>query len=90
MVIRSVLRFAVARKYLRAMPEGMPRPKAVGQSILEIPSDVGVERILAAASERNRMSFALMAYAGLRPNGGAGATVAGCAATAGGGSWAGS
>jgi hypothetical protein len=32
-VIRSVLRFAVARKYLRAMPEGMPRLKPVGQSM---------------------------------------------------------
>ncbi|WP_282425331.1 tyrosine-type recombinase/integrase, partial [Polyangium sp. 15x6] len=50
------------------MPEGMPRLKAVGQSILEIPSDEEVERILAAASERHRVSFALMAYAGLRPN----------------------
>ncbi|MDC3960895.1 tyrosine-type recombinase/integrase [Polyangium jinanense] len=68
MVIRSVLRFAVVRKYLRAMPEGMPRLKAVGQSILEIPSNEEVERILAAASERHRVSFALMAYAGLRPN----------------------
>jgi len=67
-VIRSVLRFAVARKYLRAMPEGMPRLKPVGHSILEIPSDEEVERILAAASERHRVSFALMAYAGLRPN----------------------
>ncbi|MDI1479229.1 hypothetical protein [Polyangium sp. y55x31] len=44
-----MLRFAVARKCLRAMPKGMPQLAQVGQSILEISSDEEAERILAAA-----------------------------------------
>ncbi|UQA60389.1 tyrosine-type recombinase/integrase [Polyangium aurulentum] len=67
-VLRSVLRFAVGRGYLSEPPGGLPRLKPIGQSILEIPSDEEVRRILEAASEAHRRSFAIMAYAGLRPN----------------------
>ena len=67
-VLRSVLRFAVGRGYLSDPPGGLPRLKPIGQSILKIPSDEEVRRILEAASEAHRRSFAIMAYAGLRPN----------------------
>ena len=67
-VLRSVLRFAKAKGHLGEAPAGLPRLKAVEESILEIPSDDEVQKILAAASEAHRRSFGLMAYAGLRPN----------------------
>jgi len=67
-VLRSVLRFAKGRGYLDAMPGGMPRIKPVGQSILEIPSDEEVDKILGGAAEAQRLAFGLMGYAGLRPN----------------------
>lgn len=67
-VLRSVLRFAIARGHLAALPAGLPRLKAVEQSILEIPSDEDVETILSLAAPTQRLAFALMAYAGLRPN----------------------
>jgi integrase len=63
-----VLRFAVGKKHLGAMPSDMPRLKRIGQTILEIPSDEEVERILAMASKFHRLSFTIMADAGLRPN----------------------
>lgn len=67
-VLRSVLRFAVWRGYIASAPTGLPRLKRIGQTILEIPSDDQVAAILAASNETQRRSFALMAYAGLRPN----------------------
>ncbi len=67
-VLRSVLRFALGKGYLTDKPKAMPRLKRIEQSILEIPSDAEVERILRLAKEHHRRSFALMAYAGLRPN----------------------
>lgn len=67
-VLRSVLRFAVSRGHTSSAPANLPRLKPVGQSILEIPSDEQVLKILDAAKEEHRRSFALMAYAGLRPN----------------------
>jgi integrase len=67
-VLRSVLRFAKNKGYLSEAPKGLPRLKQVEQSILEIPSDEEVEKILCAACESHRRSFALMAYTGLRPN----------------------
>jgi integrase len=67
-VLRSVLRFAVWRGYIASIPTGLPRLKRIGQSILEIPTDDQVAAILAASNESQRRSFALMAYAGLRPN----------------------
>ncbi|MDI1476440.1 site-specific integrase [Polyangium sp. y55x31] len=67
-VLRSVLRFAVERGYLADPPKGLPRLKQIGQRILEIPTDDEVHAILAAARDTHRLSFALMAYAGLRPN----------------------
>jgi integrase len=67
-VLRSVLRFAASRGYLTDPPTSLPRLKPIGQSILEIPSDEEVQRILTTAAASHRRSFALMAYAGLRPN----------------------
>ena len=67
-VLRSVLRFAKDKGYLSATPEGLPRLKQVEQTILEIPTDEEVQVILRTATEAQRLGFALMAYAGLRPN----------------------
>jgi integrase len=67
-ILRSVLRFAVDRKHLGAMPDSMPRLKKPEPSILEIPTDEQVRTILSEASPSQRRAFALMAYAGLRPN----------------------
>jgi integrase len=67
-VLRSVLRFALREGALEAMPAQLPRLKRIGQTILEIPTDEEVARILAAAAPQHRLVFALMAYAGLRPN----------------------
>ncbi|MFS8071503.1 MAG: tyrosine-type recombinase/integrase, partial [Byssovorax sp.] len=67
-VLRSVLRFAKERGYLSAIPSSLPRLKQPEPSILEIPSDDQVEEILGLACPTQRLSFALMAYAGLRPN----------------------
>jgi integrase len=67
-VLRSVLRFAVARKDLDAMPSGLPRLKQPEPSILEIPTDDQVVEILRLARPTQRRAFGLMAYAGLRPN----------------------
>ena len=67
-VLRSVLRFAKDKGHISDAPKGLPRLKQVEQSILEIPSDEEVEKILHAACESHRRSFALMAYTGLRPN----------------------
>ena len=67
-VLRSVLRFAVATKDLIAMPSGLPRLKQPEPSILEIPSDGQVEEILALSCPTQRRAFGLMAYGGLRPN----------------------
>jgi integrase len=67
-VLRSVLRFAVGRGYLSEPPGDLPRHKPIGQSILEIPSDEEVDKILGGAAEEQRLAFGLMGYAGLRPN----------------------
>jgi len=67
-VLRSVLRWAAETGQVGAMPSGLPRLKRIDRTILEIPSDEEVQIILGAASELHRRSFALMAYAGLRPN----------------------
>jgi integrase len=67
-VLRSVLRFAVEKKYLIAMPSGLPRLKQPEPSILEIPSDDQVAAILALSCPTQRRAFGLMAYGGLRPN----------------------
>jgi integrase len=67
-VLRSILRFAKERKHLSAPPSGLPRIKQPDKTILEIPSDDQVDRILGAACPSHRCTFALMAYAGLRPN----------------------
>jgi integrase len=67
-VLRSVLRFAVERKDLGAMPSGLPRLKQPEPSILEIPSDDQVAEILGLSCPTQRRAFGLMAYGGLRPN----------------------
>ena len=67
-VLRSVLRFAKERGYLSVIPSSLPRLKQPEPSILEIPSDDQVAEILGLACPTQRLSFALMAYAGLRPN----------------------
>lgn len=67
-VLRSTLRFAVDRGYLAAMPSGMPKLKQPGKVVLTIPTDEEVQRILGTANARQRRVFALMAFAGLRPN----------------------
>lgn len=67
-VLRSVLRFCVDRGYLADSPRGLPSLKRIGQRILEIPTDDEVALLLDAAPPSHRLSFALMAYAGLRPN----------------------
>ncbi|MDC3958567.1 site-specific integrase [Polyangium jinanense] len=67
-VLRSVLQFAVKRKYLADLPANLPRLKPVEQTLLEIPSDEQVKKLLDSANELHRRAFALMAFAGLRPN----------------------
>ena len=67
-VLRSVLRFATSRGYLAGLPPALPRLKAAEKSILEIPSERDIDTILASAVPSQRLAFALMAYAGLRPN----------------------
>ncbi|MDI1435173.1 tyrosine-type recombinase/integrase [Polyangium sorediatum] len=67
-VLRSVLRFATSRGYLAGLPPALPRLKAAEKSILEIPSERDIDAILASAVPSQRLAFALMAYAGLRPN----------------------
>jgi len=67
-ILRSVLRFAVERKDLAAMPSGLPRLKQPEPSILEIPTDDQVAKILRLACPTQRRAFGLMAYGGLRPN----------------------
>ncbi len=67
-VLRSVLRFAVTMKHVSAMPSELPKLKRIGQTILEIPVDDEVERILTTASPAHRLSFMLMSDSGLRPN----------------------
>lgn len=67
-VLRSVLRFAVERKKLDAMPSGLPRLRKPEPSILEIPTEEQITEILRLASPAQRRAFGLMAYAGLRPN----------------------
>ncbi len=67
-VLRSVMRFAKAQKYVDAVPENLPKLKPIGQSILEIPSDEQVETLLASARDSHRRTFLLMSDAGLRPN----------------------
>ena len=67
-VLRSVLRFAVEKGDLGVMPSGLPRLKQPEPSILEIPTDDQVAEILKLACPTQRRAFALMAYAGLRPN----------------------
>jgi integrase len=67
-VLRSVLRFAKERGYLREIPSALPRLKQPEPSILEIPTDDQVAEILRRACPTQRRAFGLMAYAGLRPN----------------------
>ncbi|MDC0740976.1 tyrosine-type recombinase/integrase [Polyangium mundeleinium] len=67
-VLRSVLQFAVKRKYLADLPANLPRLKPVEQTLLEIPSDEQVKKLLDTANELHRRAFALMVFAGLRPN----------------------
>jgi integrase len=65
--LRSVLRFAEERGHLGVFPK-MPPLKVIGQTILEIPSDDDVAKILQLACPAQRVPFALMVHAGLRPN----------------------
>ena len=51
-VLRSVLRFAVEKKELGAMPSGLPRLKQPEPSILEIPSDDQVAEISSGSRVR--------------------------------------
>jgi integrase len=67
-LLRSVLKFAVKRKDLGAMPSGLPRLRRPEPSILEIPTDDQVAEILRGACPTQRRAFGLMSYAGLRPN----------------------
>lgn len=67
-VLRSVLRFAKSRGYVEDRPANLPKLKPIGQSILEIPSDDQVQKILDDARDTHRPTFALMSDAGLRPN----------------------
>lgn len=67
-VLRSTLKFAVEEGSLAAMPSGLPRLKQSEQTVLEIPTDEEVARILAKANETQGRALRLMAYAGLRPN----------------------
>jgi integrase len=67
-VLRSVLGFAVDRQYVTEMPKALPRLRRPESSILEIPTDDEVAKILRMACETQRVAFAIMAYAGLRPN----------------------
>ncbi|HRI65731.1 MAG TPA: site-specific integrase, partial [Polyangium sp.] len=67
-VLRSLLRFALSREYIPAMPVNMPKLKKIGQSILAIPSDAEVALLLDYARKSHRLSFTLMSDAGLRPN----------------------
>ncbi|MRG98650.1 tyrosine-type recombinase/integrase [Polyangium spumosum] len=67
-VLRSVLRFAKSRGYVEDRPANLPKLKPIGQSILEIPSDDQVQKILDDARETHRPTFTLMSDAGLRPN----------------------
>lgn len=64
----SVLGFAVEKGHLAGMPTGLPRLKKVGQRMLEIPSTEDVDAILKIASPAHRLSFMIIADAGLRPN----------------------
>jgi integrase len=68
-ILRSVLSFARRQGFMDdTPPRGLPRLKRVGQQVLDIPNDEEVRDILKAASTAQRIAFALMAYAGLRPN----------------------
>ncbi len=67
-VLRTVLRFAQSREYIGNAPTNLPRLKPVGQSVLEIPNDEQVDRILDRAIDAHRRTFLLMSDAGLRPN----------------------
>jgi integrase len=67
-VLRSVLKFAVAKKDLTVKPDGLPHLRQPEPSIMEIPTDDQVAAILALACKTQRRAFGLMAYAGLRPN----------------------
>jgi integrase len=66
-VARSVITFAVSKGYLTEPPR-LPKLRHIGASILEIPSDGQAEKIVQLACPAQRVPFALMAYAGLRPN----------------------
>ena len=67
-VLRSTLQFAVREGYIPAVPSRLPVLKQSGRTVLEIPSDDDVAKILAVAAPSRRRVFLLMAYAGLRPN----------------------
>jgi integrase len=67
-VLRSVLSFALREGLVAVGPTGLPKLRRVGESVLEIPTDDEVRAILKAARPAPRVSLALMAYAGLRPN----------------------
>ena len=67
-VLRSVLRFAKSRSYVEDRPANLPKLKPVDEGILEIPSDEQITKLLRTANELHRRAFALMAFAGLRPN----------------------
>jgi integrase len=67
-VLRSTLKFAVEEGSLASMPSGLPRLKQSEQTVLEIPTDEEVARILAKANATQGRALRLMAYAGLRPN----------------------
>lgn len=67
-VLRSVMRFAKKREYIKDGPTNLPRLKPIGQQVLEIPSDEQVDHIIESAIESHRLTFALMSDAGLRPN----------------------
>ena len=56
-VLRSVLRFAVQRKELAAIPLGLPRLKQPEPSILEIPTDAQVVEILKLSCPTQRRAF---------------------------------
>ncbi len=67
-VLRSVLRFATSHKYVGAAPANLPKLKPVDEGLLEIPSDEQINKLLGTANELHRRAFAIMAFAGLRPN----------------------
>lgn len=66
-IARSVLRFAKVRKFIRAVPDDLPRLRKHKRQG-EAPEPQEVQRIMNAAKPSQRLCFGLMCYAGLRPS----------------------